>query len=186
MPKKSIIIAGVPRSGKTQLSRRLAKETSMSHCSVDAFVSAFEVAYPDMDLTGVTIRPGDLNKKMDKFFFSFIEEMDYEKIPFILDTCHTMPSRFTERNLLDKYNIIFIGYTDIKVEDKLKIIRKYSDEFDWTNKRDDADISKLIEEFIDVSKMIKKECLEHNIPYFDTSENFEDAIDQAYREITKG
>ena len=53
--KNNIIIAGVPRAGKSTISHRLAKQYGYQHISMDSIIAGFEKCCPE---TGVNTYAG--------------------------------------------------------------------------------------------------------------------------------
>ncbi|MBT8089324.1 MAG: hypothetical protein KJO01_03885, partial [Gammaproteobacteria bacterium] len=80
----------------------------------------------------------------------------------------------------DKINVMFLGYTEINVEDKVALVKKHSNtENDWLTNESDEYIRDHIANMIAYSKKIKKGCEKHGLSYFDTSEDFSGAIEAA-------
>jgi hypothetical protein len=79
-----------------------------------------------------------------------------------------------------KVKVVFLGYTEIDVEDKVALVKEHSDgEHDWLTKESDEYIRDHIGNMIGYSKMIKKGCEKHGLSYFDTSDDFPEAIEAA-------
>jgi len=77
----------------------------------------------------------------------------------------------------DKVKAVFVGYTEINVQDKVALVKKHSGgENDWLTNESDEYIRDHIGNMIAYSKMIKNECEKHGLSYFDTSEDFPAAI----------
>jgi hypothetical protein len=75
---------------------------------------------------------------------------------------------------------VFVGYTEIDVEDKVALVKKHSDgDNDWLTNESDEYIRDHIGNMLAYSKMIKTECEKHGLPYFDTSEDFLTTIEAA-------
>ena len=80
----------------------------------------------------------------------------------------------------DKIKVVFVGYTEINVEEKVALVKKHSDsEHDWLTNESDEYIRDHIENMIAYSKIIKSGCEEHGLSYFDTSDDFLGAIEAA-------
>ncbi|NND47425.1 MAG: hypothetical protein HKN55_07140, partial [Woeseiaceae bacterium] len=80
----------------------------------------------------------------------------------------------------DKIKVMFLGYTEINVEDKVALVKKHSNtENDWLTNESDEYIRDHIANMIAYSKKIKKGCEKHGLSYFDTSEDFSGAIEAA-------
>ena len=75
----------------------------------------------------------------------------------------------------NKWKIIFVGYPNIDVDEKVKNIRKY-DINGWTTKKSDGELKVIINKLKDISNIIKQECDKYNFTFIDTSNNFEYVI----------
>ena len=79
-----------------------------------------------------------------------------------------------------KIKVVFLGYAEINVNDKVALVKKHGDgEKDWLTNESDEYIRDHIGNMIAYSKVIKKGCEKHRLPYFDTSEDFLAAIEAA-------
>jgi hypothetical protein len=89
---------------------------------------------------------------------------------FIFDTPHIYPEdvKHLDRN---KYLIIFLGYTDVGVEEKVEHILSHDAASCWTQKLPREKLVSLVEGNIEFSKEIAEQCSEYDIPYFDVSHN---------------
>ena len=75
---------------------------------------------------------------------------------------------------------VFLGYAEINAEDKVRLVKKFNNgESDWLTNESDKYIRDHIGNMIAYSKVIKKRCEKHGVPYFDTSEDFWGAIEAA-------
>ena len=67
--------------------------------------------------------------------------------------------------------IICLGYTEITCDEALYEIRKNETENSYTKKMTDDKVKDLILDHMNYSKILKKQCEENNIKYYDTSFN---------------
>lgn len=178
---KHVIIAGCARSGKTTLSLKL-REKGFNHYKMDTIKRGLDDNfYPGKIKTWRESSP-----KFAKLISRIIEEADTDIIKdiewYLIDTCHLYPSDISKTYNKDNTIIVFLGYTNITKEEKLKSIRSNDPKHGWTWKKDDDFLLKSIEEDISFSKEALEECEENNIPFFDTSD-FKKGIDEAYNYI---
>lgn len=162
---KHIIVAGTALAGKTTLAIYLVKKGYI-HYKMDSIKRAISDIYNDNSDWK------EFSPKMFNIINRMIEENKtdtvYNKEYYVIDTCHLLPR--DAYKLKDKAEIIFIGYTNISVQDKLKEIRDKDTPNRWTYKLDDNKLIKMIEENIEFSKYLKEECLKYNLKYYETSE----------------
>jgi len=126
--------------------------------------------------------PDEIAKKMAPFLQGMIDSMLIEGMDYVIEGEAMLPRLIA--NLIEKYpdkvKVVFVGYNEIHVKDKVALVRKHSDgESDWLTNESDEYIRDHIENMIGYSKMIKNECEKHGLSYFDTSDDFLGAIEAA-------
>lgn len=183
--RKPIILAGASRSGKTTLARRLQKATGFSLISGDALVSSFGL-FPELGISQEG-NAAETTRNFQTFLRIYLDHTaHYQNIPFILDIFHLSPEYVIQEKLHEKYTVIFLGYPDISLKEKLSNIRQHkTDHYDWTDERSDEDLSKSIAEYIEYSKSLQKSCDQHGLPFINTSDKFSLKLDTAFSDIMK-
>ena len=73
----------------------------------------------------------------------------------------------------------FLGYGDIAAKQKLGDIRAHAGHpNDWPQTYTDAMLMPIIRREIAFSQYLRAECLAYDLPYFDTSEKFEETLER--------
>lgn len=165
---KHIIIAGAPRSGKTTISRELTAFGGYVHYRLDSIKRAvFDIFCPEK-------KDWHFASKMTvKIIEKLVDDNNQESVRkefFIFDTPHLYPEDIAHLSK-DNYLIVFIGYTNIDVDEKVDNILKYDSGTCWTHKLERNKLRSLVEGNIAFSKEIKSQCEKYSIPYFDVSDN---------------
>ena len=74
--KKHMIIAGVPRAGKSTISRIIAKRAGYQHISMDSVIAGIEKVFPETEIdTDALIKPQDNLKFISSKIAPFIRAM---------------------------------------------------------------------------------------------------------------
>lgn len=186
--QKHIIIAGVPRAGKTTLCSYLAKSLKYQHLAMDAIIMGIEVAFPE---TGVkhTDRWDLLStgKNWTNFIKKISSTSNYDKLPYRLafDMYHITPKEYIENIDSSCCDIIFIGYPNISIDEKFKQIRQFDSIYDWTSQRDDSIVKEHIKDYIEISKYLQEECKKYNLTFIDVSEDRENKLRDVANKILK-
>ena len=172
---KHIIIAGCARTGKTTLALYFHNR-GFVHYKMDSIKRAM------FNTLSLNIKDWHVVSPMISSIIStIIEENTSDKVftneYYCIDTCHLYPIDILNMNL-ENTIIVFLGYTNINKEEKLKFIRKYDSDNIWTSKYDDSQLLHDIDLCIQYSEEVKKQCEELNIPFFDTSDNFSEVLDE--------
>ena len=180
---KNIIIAGVPRSGKSTLARRLSSGLGFSICPADAIVSTFGKIFPEHGISHFESNHGKACDAFHDFLIEYLHHLDYEDIPFVVDVYHAMPHSLAD--LRETYAVVFMGYPSAALQEKCSHVRQYARPKDWTEGLSDDQLSVAVQRFVDESKMIQKACSEMGIPFVDTGAGFDQAIQSAFEMLSQ-
>lgn len=174
-----ILIAGVSRSGKTTLSKKLCRQFAMCYFPLDSIISTLENLYPE---TGIQHLNDNLvfSKKLAVFIAELTKHLEYEDLNLIIDSYQLFPVDYVEVLLELGLLIVYLGYPHISVEDKLSDIRKHQRKQDWTSLVADHEMTPILSQFIHESKIMYHQCQEYRIPFFDTGKDYFRTIDQAF------
>ena len=156
-------------------------EEHIPFLSLDWLMMGFNDGIPEYGIHHL-LWPNEIAEKMGPFLRGMIDSMLVDGMDYVIEGEAMLPQLAAD--LVEKHpgkiRAVFLGYTEIDVEDKVALIKKHGDgQNDWlTNKSDDY-IRDHVANMIAYSKMIKDECENYGLPYFDTSEDFLGAIELA-------
>lgn len=176
--KKSIIIIGPPRSGKSTLAQRLVKELrGYSMIGADNFPASY---------IGTCRRLGikDINLAVPiAMSFDFLKQcMYYENsINYIFES-KEYDEEMIEKNK-DKFIIVFLGYPKLTEKELFNNIRKYDKKNDWTYIEPNWRLKLHCEFFVKDSKEKSEIAKKHNYWYIDTSYNREHVLNDTVDKI---
>jgi len=176
------ILGGASRSGKTQLTRRAVKEKGVPYFPLDALFLGLKKGAPELGVNHDNTfreRPLKMWPVVKPVVNFFAEEED----DFVIEGDSLLPSQVHELiNEGKSIRACFVGYVEINKEEKLSLVRKHHQgEKDWTKDIPDEQMIEMIDEMIEFSKYLKKECGKYDIAYFDISNDFE----KTHQEIFK-
>lgn len=182
---KNVIIAGVPRSGKSLLAHRLRERLHYSHFPLDAIVSTFGKVFPEHGISHYEKDHVKMCNSFKPFLFELLRHLEYEDINFIADTYHIKPADLPDFPSLKKYKIIFLGYPSVSAQDKCVGIRRYARAGDWTNELSDKQLESLVQCYIEESKLLQESCEKTDIRFVDTSRDLTGILDKICNEIVQ-
>ena len=168
---KNIAIFGSARSGKSTLSQMIIKKYPHYHIYIgDDIRGAFEDVFPDLNINskGGIGMTDDFPKYVASLFYRSIKR-NKGQINYIVETCDIYPEKAKELFEREDTIILFLGVSNLTVENHFNEIRKYETEIDWTYKKTDEEIINHCNYWIPQSKKIKEECEKLNLWYIDTS-----------------
>lgn len=188
---KHIIIAGVPRSGKTTACSLLANSNQYQHLCMDALVDSFETVFPELGITTYTKNPDtmiqEMSEKLAPFINSLVTRNNYDKLNYKLaiDLLELVPKDYynkIDKNFADVY---FFGTPDLTPEENFEKIRKFDTEDDYTYYLSDKNLKERCIRFYHISQYLQAECQKYGLPFINTSHNREEVIDFFIKNILK-
>ena len=178
--KNNIIIAGVPRAGKSTISQILSKRFGFQHISMDSIIAGFEKCFPE---TGVNTYCGLssldtlklISGKMAPFVRAMIDSKHYDEFEpgMIFDMYQLLPQDY-EKYLRDANCQVFYFLTsDVTPQERVEIQRKYDTPKDYTFNRSDDELLEGAEYIVEQSLIMKEQCEKLGIPFYETARNRE-------------
>ncbi len=168
-------LSGASRSGKTIIAKEILSETALSYLSLDWMMMNYSNAYENNDKHH-NIWPNEIAEKVWPSLKGMIDGMIFDNEDYVIEGEAMSPELMAE--LISQYpgqiKVAFIGFTEIDIQKKVALIKATAkDDDDWLVSESDEYIKDHVKNMIRYSKMIKRACKKHQLPYFDTSENFE-------------
>lgn len=85
--KKHIIIAGVPRAGKSTVSEQISKICGYQHISMDSIIAWLEQVFPEVDVNSdADVPPRDnlsnISGKMAPFLRAMMDSGEYDELDY--------------------------------------------------------------------------------------------------------
>lgn len=172
------LISGASRSGKSKIANRLHQETGISYLPLDSVMMAFMHGVKEAGIHD-KLWPHEIAKKLWGFLESFIYNLSYNEIDYIIEGEAMLPSLLSTLNhdILPFVKVVFIGYDQVDLDQKVIDCKSFSTGTkDWLMNEPETNITSHIRNMIGYSRDIKNECIKYHIPYFDTSLNFDNVI----------
>lgn len=175
------LVSGASRSGKTLIAKRVLAEQGIPYLSLDWLMMGFNDGLPEYGIHHL-LWPNEIAQKMWPFLQSMIDSMLVDGMDYLIEGEAMLPQLVFD--LVEKYpdrvKVVFVGYAEINVNDKIALVRKHADaKNDWLIGNSDEYIRDHIENMIAYSKMLRTGCEEHGLHYIDTTEDFWGAIEAA-------
>ncbi len=175
------IIGGAPRAGKSILAQRMLAERNLAYFPTDILMMGIAKAMPQSGL-----KPRDSAPTRAEIMWPMLRAMASTIIEngddYLLEGDVLMPSHVVE--LRERFGpaikSCFMGYASIDSSVKMRDIRQFAaGKTDWTNECEDAHLLRLVLELRKFSQVLRDECREFRLPYFDGSLSFSGAIAEA-------
>ena len=181
--KNNIIIAGVPRAGKSTISHLLSKRYGYQHISMDSIIAGFEKCFPE---TGVNTYQGlssletlrVISSKMAPFVRAMLESGEYDEFEpgMVLDMYQLLPEDYDKYIRGANCEIAYFITSDVSPEERFLIQKKYDTEKDYTFYKSDDELREGAEYIVEQSIMMKEQCKRYGLPYYETAKQRDLAI----------
>lgn len=189
----TLLIAGVPRSGKSTIARRIAGGLEISYFPVDALVSSLGKLHPELGITHLTSAPDEVSTLLSPLLVELHEHLSYERAATVLDVYQCFPEDLRRaaqaRGLAvasggGGFNVVYVGYPSIRPGEKVAHIRCHALPGDWSEHLDDATLTGIVDRYIAESKEIAEQCAALCWEFVDTSTNFDGVVEAAVQRLT--
>lgn len=174
---KTVVIGGVCRTGKSSLASKVFHNTKATVFHADHLMNILYNNFPESVQDGFP-------KVLIKLIRNMGKEFNYTRI---FESSHIDPIIAKNKLNYPDYIFLFLGYPKVNIYKKLRELREYAANHPhcWTHKHPDESLISHIKHFTEISQQHHNKCDLVGIPYFDTSENFLEAWEEAYDYIMK-
>lgn len=191
--KNNIIIAGVPRAGKSTVSHMLSKEFGYQHVSMDSIIAGFEKCFPE---TGVSTYCGLssmdtlklISSKMTPFVRAMLDSAEYDEFEpgMVLDMYQLLPEDY-EKYLRDaNCEIVYLLTSDVTPQERFEIQKKYDTPKDYTFYKSDKELIEGANYIVEQSILMKKQCEKYGLTYYETAHEREKAFKKILADFDEG
>ena len=174
--KNNIIIAGVPRAGKSTVSHLLSKKYGFQHISMDSIIAGFEKCFPE---TGVNTYQGlssletlrVISGKMAPFVRAMLDSSEYDEFEpgMVLDMYQLLPEDYDRHIRGANCEIAYFITSDVSPEERFLIQKKYDTEKDYSVYKSDEELREGAECIVEQSIIMRKQCEQLGLKYYETA-----------------
>lgn len=188
--KKHIIIAGVPRAGKSTISQEISKRYGYQHISMDSVIAGIERVFPETGVDSDANVPEldnlyYISNKIALFIRAMMDSGEYEELDYgmVIDVYQLLPQDYVKNIDQSICDIFYFVTADVTPEERFEILKKYDTLKDYTfYKSDDENKSDCIS-IVEISKVLKEQCEQYKLPCFETSRKRNTIIDEFIKSI---
>jgi len=183
--KNNIIIAGVPRAGKSTIAHMLSKKYGYQHVSMDSIIAGFEKCFPE---TGVNTYQGlssmdtlkVISGKMAPFVRAMMGSGEYDEFEpgMVLDMYQLLPEDYDRYIRGANCEIFYFLTSDVTPEERFAIQKKYDTEKDYTFYKPDEELREGAVYIVEQSILMKEQCEKYGLPYYETARNREQVFER--------
>ena len=174
--KKHIIIAGVPRSGKSTISQRISNDFGYQHISMDSVIAGIEKVFPETGInsdaeTDLQANIQYISSKMALFIRAMIDSGEYNECDYgmVIDIFQLLPQHYNQYINSSVCDIYYFGTAEVTPEERYEILKKHDTPKDYTYYKSEEENRMNCADIVAISKQLKEQCGIYNLPYYDTS-----------------
>lgn len=187
--KKYIIIAGVPRSGKSTLSAIIAKKLGYQHICFDTINYALEqnMINPKINTEDESLENTKyISSIISKFINSIINSGEYDEQEYgvVIDVCQLMPEDYIKNILNEKCDIYYLVTSKVEIDERLNILKKYDNSKSYTFYNTEEQNREKCKNIVEISKYIEENCNKLGLKCYDTLFDREDVFEKIIKEIS--
>lgn len=178
--KKHIIIAGVPRSGKSTISQKIAKNWGYQHISMDSIIAGIESVFPETGIhsdaeTDLWKNIQYISSKMALFIQAMLDSGEYNECDYgmVIDIFQLLPQHYIEYIDSSVCEIYYFGTSEVTPEERYELLKKFDTPKDYTYYKSEEENKENCASIVTISKKLKEQCSIYKLPYYDTSYNRE-------------
>ncbi len=191
---KHLIIAGVPRAGKSTLSRMAAGELGWQHVSMDAIIAGFERCFPETGIdTGLSVNKNKssmeilhiISGKIGPFLRAMTdpEEYDHQNGPMVIDMYQLLPEDYVRYIDPEVCDVLYLLTGDVTPEERCSIQKEFDTPEDYTYGLSDSERLEGCGYLVEQSRLMREQCERLGLPYFETARDRERVLDEALSKI---
>lgn len=189
--KKHIIIAGVPRAGKSTISQLISKKFGYQHISMDSIIAGIEKTFPEAGIDSNADRqPYDnlvnISAKMAPFIRAMMDSGEYNELDYgmVIDIYQLLPQdylQYIDDSICDIYYFIT---SEVTAKERYEILKSNDTPNDYTYYLSDKENMENCISLVEISSLLKEQCLKFGVPYFETSHNRNDIINSFIKSLS--
>lgn len=172
------LIGGLPRSGKTQIAQKLLEEYGIPSISTDTIRFVIEKRFTN------EIAKIEEGKRLE-VLWPYLKSLVLTCREFLHTTGFAIegdlikPDKIKELSEYEDICSVFVGYADVDLEAKIKLVRDYQHPHDWTDDMPNDELSTMLARQIEKSKLLRDQCNELGFKYVEMSGDFDAAMQEA-------
>lgn len=176
--KKHLIISGVPRAGKSTVSRLLAKTCGYQHISMDSIIAGFERCFPETgvntyaDLSSMGILH-QISGKMAPFLRAMMDSGEYDETDYgmVIDMYQLLPEDYVKHIDSGVCGIAYFVTAEVTPEERFRLLKQFDTPDDYSYHTPDAEQRENCVYLVEQSRLIREQCRRFGLPCYETSKN---------------
>lgn len=187
---KHMIIAGVPRAGKSTVSQMIAKKYNYQHISMDSIIAGFEKNFPQVGIntdadTDVKENVQSISAKIAPFLRAMMDSGEYDECDYgmVIDVFQLLPEDYRKHIDPVVCEVYYFITSDVTAEERFELLKQYDTPKDYTYYKPEEENRRNCAEIVEISKFYKEQCEKYQLPYYETARNREKVLGKFIRHL---
>ncbi|MBQ8799255.1 MAG: hypothetical protein IJZ55_06800 [Lachnospiraceae bacterium] len=187
---KHIIIAGVPRAGKSTVSQMIAKKFGYQHISMDSIIAGFEKTFPNVGIdTGADVDVKEnvqsISAKIAPFLRAMMDSGEYDECDYgmVIDVFQLLPEDYRKHMDPSVCEIHYFITSDVTAEKRFELLKQYDTPKDYTYYKPEEENRRDCAEIVEISTYFKEQCEKWQLPYYETAQNREKVLGEFIKQL---
>ncbi len=187
---KHIIIAGVPRAGKSTVSQLIAKKFGYQYISMDSIIAGFEKAFPQVGIdtdadTDVKENVQSISSKIAPFLRAMMDSGEYDECDYgmVIDVFQLLPEDYRKHIDPVVCEVYYFITSDVTSEERFELLKQYDTPKDYTYYKPEEENRRNCAEIVEISKFYKEQCEKYQLPYFETARDRETVLEDFIKRL---
>ena len=190
---KHLIIAGVPRAGKSTVSAMLAKRYGYQHVSMDSIIAGFERCFPETGVTTYGDMPPEemlrgISGKMAPFLRAMMDSGEYDEQEYgmVIDIYQLLPEDYVRHIDPAVCGIAYFVTAEVAAEERFQLLKQFDTPKDYTYFESDGENLARCREIVAHSLLFRQQCGRFSLPCYETSRERERVLQEFVDSIDSG
>ena len=164
------VLTGIAKSGKTLVASEIQKKHNISVFSTDYIMMMLHRGNSDLNID-INASDSTVAKDIEPYIYNLIKTMIESNATYLIEGVH-FNTDFSKKLLAEfktQINILYLGYKNITVENKVKELYKYKNTMNnpWLFNHNGESLEDIVTYMIKESRRIYNECYKLDLPYID-------------------
>ena len=155
-------------------------------------IAGFERVFPELGINTYADMPSldiliNISAKIAPFINAMLDSGEHEEyaVSAVFDVYQLLPCDYIKHIDTQICGILYLGSTDVTPAERFAIQKQYDTERDYTFFYADEELLEGAGYIVEQSQLMKSQCAQYGLPYYDTSYNRIETFEKIIREIVQ-
>jgi hypothetical protein len=159
---------------------------------MDSIIAGFERVFPELGINTYADMPSmdiliSISTKIAPFINAMLDSGEHEEYSLgaVIDVYQLLPCDYVKHIDSKICGIVYLGSSDVTPDERFAIQKRYDTKRDYTFYKTDEELREGADYIVEQSKLIKSQCEQFKLLYYDTSYNRFETFDKIIGDVTR-